>query len=59
MSRCEMDNKVFAATRMTTEQALRVLRLLDKAGYDTLELWGGATLDSCVRFLNEDPLGTS
>ena len=44
-----------AATRMTTEQALRVLKLLDKAGYETLELWGGATLDSCVRFLNEDP----
>ena len=44
-----------AATRMTTEQALRVLNLLDKAGYETLELWGGAVLDSCVRFLDEDP----
>lgn len=44
-----------AATRMTTEQCLRVLPLLNDAGYANLELWGGATLDSCVRFLNEDP----
>lgn len=44
-----------AATRMTTEQALRVLKMIDRAGYQTIELWGGATLDSCVRFLNENP----
>jgi len=44
-----------AATRMTTEQALRVLPLIDKAGFETIELWGGAVLDSCVRFLNENP----
>ena len=44
-----------AATRMTTEQALRVLKMIDDAGYAAIELWGGATLDSCVRFLNEDP----
>ena len=44
-----------AATRMTTEQCLRVLPFLNDAGYANLELWGGATLDSCVRFLNEDP----
>ncbi len=44
-----------AATRMTTPQTLEVLGMLDKAGYASLELWGGAVLDSCVRFLNEDP----
>ncbi len=44
-----------AATRMTTPQALRVLKMMEDAGFDTLELWGGATLDSCVRYLNEDP----
>jgi len=44
-----------AATRMTTEQALRVLPMLNDAGYAAFELWGGATLDSAVRFLDEDP----
>ncbi len=44
-----------AATRMTTEQALRVLKMIDDAGFAALELWGGATLDSCIRFLGEDP----
>jgi len=44
-----------AATRMTTPQALRVLKMMEDTGFETLELWGGATLDSCVRFLNEDP----
>jgi len=44
-----------AATRMTTDQALRVLPMLNDAGYAAFELWGGATLDSCVRFLDEDP----
>lgn len=44
-----------AATRMTTEQALRVLKMIDDVGYAALELWGGAVLDSCIRFLNEDP----
>ncbi len=44
-----------AATRMTTDQALSVLPLIDEAGYTAIELWGGATLDSCVRYLNEDP----
>ncbi len=44
-----------AATRMTTAQALRVLPMLNDAGYAAFELWGGATLDSCVRFLDEDP----
>ncbi len=44
-----------AATRMTTEQALRVLPMLSDAGFAAFELWGGATLDSAVRFLDEDP----
>ncbi len=44
-----------AATRMTTEQALRVLKTISDAGFPYLELWGGATLDSAIRFLNEDP----
>ena len=43
------------ATRMTTEEMLPILEKLDKIGYDSLEAWGGATFDSCMRFLNEDP----
>ena len=43
------------ATRMTTPQALKVLKKIDQAGFHRMELWGGATLDSCIRFLNEDP----
>ena len=43
------------ATRMTTEQMLPVLEDMDKAGYYALEVWGGATFDACIRFLNEDP----
>lgn len=44
-----------AATRMKTEEMLPICELLDKAGYHSLEVWGGATFDSCLRFLNEDP----
>lgn len=43
------------ATRMTTEEMLPILGQLDKIGYHSLEAWGGATFDSCLRFLNEDP----
>ena len=43
------------ATRMTTDEMLPVLELLDSVGYYSLEAWGGATFDSCLRFLNEDP----
>ena len=43
------------ATRMTTEEMLPALEMLDKVGYHSLEAWGGATFDSCLRFLNEDP----
>ena len=43
------------ATRMTTEEMLPILAEMDKVGYHSLEAWGGATFDSCMRFLNEDP----
>jgi len=43
------------ATRMTTEQILSVASKLDKAGFYSMEVWGGATFDACLRFLNEDP----
>lgn len=43
------------ATRMTTEEMLPILETLDKIGYYSLEAWGGATFDACMRFLNEDP----
>ena len=44
-----------AATRMTTEEMLPILEQMDKVGYYSLEAWGGATFDSCLRFLKEDP----
>ena len=44
-----------AATRMKTEEMLPVLEQLDEIGYYSLEAWGGATFDTCLRFLNEDP----
>ncbi len=44
-----------AATRMKTEEMLPACELLDSMGYWSLECWGGATFDSCLRFLNEDP----
>ena len=43
------------ATRMTTEEMLPALELLDNVGYHSLECWGGATFDSCLRFLFDDP----
>lgn len=43
------------ATRMTTADMLPVCEKLDNIGYWALEAWGGATFDSCIRFLNEDP----
>jgi oxaloacetate decarboxylase alpha subunit len=44
-----------AATRMKTSEMLPAAKMLNKAGYWSLEMWGGATFDSCLRFLNEDP----
>ncbi|NLE24880.1 MAG: oxaloacetate decarboxylase subunit alpha [Clostridiaceae bacterium] len=43
------------ATRMTTDDILPIVELMDKVGYQSLECWGGATFDTSVRFLNEDP----
>ncbi len=44
-----------AATRMRIEDMLPACEILDSIGYWSLECWGGATFDSCLRFLNEDP----
>ena len=44
-----------AATRMRTEDMLPACEMLDSIGYWSLECWGGATFDSCMRFLDEDP----
>jgi len=43
------------ATRMTTEEVVELCKIYDKVGYHAIEVWGGATFDSCMRFLNEDP----
>ncbi|MBI2860633.1 MAG: sodium-extruding oxaloacetate decarboxylase subunit alpha [Chloroflexi bacterium] len=43
------------ATRMRTRDMLPIAAELDKAGFFSLEVWGGATFDACIRFLNEDP----
>ena len=40
---------------VTTDEMLPILKTLDEVGYYSLEAWGGATFDSCLRFLNEDP----
>lgn len=43
------------ATRMLTSDMLEIAEKMNKVGYWSLETWGGATFDSCIRFLNEDP----
>jgi pyruvate carboxylase subunit B len=43
------------ATRMTTPDVLGIAHVLDTIGFWSLEVWGGATFDSCLRFLKEDP----
>ena len=43
------------ATRMRTRDMLPIAEELDKVGFYSLEVWGGATYDTCIRFLNEDP----
>lgn len=43
------------ATRLTTAEMLPILPKMDMVGYHSMEVWGGATFDACVRFLNEDP----
>jgi len=48
-------NQSLIATRMTYDQFKDILPVMDKAGYYSVECWGGAVFDSCLRFLNEDP----
>jgi len=62
MSTCSFNNTVLrdghqslAATRMTTAQMLPAAPMLDRLGFAGLETWGGATIDSCLRYLNENP----
>ena len=43
------------ATRMTTDEILPIVEKMDQVGYHSLEAWGGATFDACLRFLKEDP----
>ena len=43
------------ATRMTTADMVPLLSAMDQVGYDSMEMWGGATFDVAVRFLKEDP----
>ena len=43
------------ATRMRTEDMLPVLKAMDNFGFDCIEMWGGATFDACIRYLQEDP----
>ena len=43
------------ATRMKTEDMVPILSKMDKVGFSSVEVWGGATYDCCLRFLNEDP----
>lgn len=48
-------NQSLIATRMGYQDFDAILETMDRAGYFSLECWGGATFDSCIRFLNEDP----
>ncbi len=48
-------NQSLIATRMPLSDFAEILRTLDEAGYYSLECWGGATFDSCLRYLDEDP----
>ncbi|MBR5341358.1 MAG: pyruvate carboxylase subunit B [Erysipelotrichaceae bacterium] len=43
------------ATRMSTEEVVELCKIYDKAGFHAIEMWGGATFDACMRFLDEDP----
>jgi oxaloacetate decarboxylase alpha subunit len=43
------------ATRMSTEEMMPIAEVVDQIGFHSVEMWGGATFDSCMRFLNEDP----
>ena len=48
-------NQSLIATRMPMSDIEPILDVMDKAGYYSIECWGGATFDSCLRYLDEDP----
>jgi len=48
-------NQSLVATRLPYEKFEPILETMDKAGFYSVECWGGATFDVCLRFLNEDP----
>lgn len=48
-------NQSLIATRMTLDEMLPILNAMDEVGYYSVEAWGGATFDACLRFLDEDP----
>ncbi len=48
-------NQSLIATRLPYSEFDGILETMDKAGYYSLECWGGATFDSCLRYLDEDP----
>lgn len=48
-------HQALIATRLRTRDMLPIAEMLDKVGFFSLEVWGGATFDICLRFLNEDP----
>lgn len=43
------------ATRLKTDEMIPILETMDQVGYHAMEVWGGATFDACIRFLDEDP----
>ncbi|WP_276796412.1 oxaloacetate decarboxylase subunit alpha [Fusobacterium gonidiaformans] len=56
METCLRDgHQSLMATRLKTEEMLPIIETMDKAGYYSMEMWGGATFDAAIRFLNEDP----
>ena len=56
METCLRDgHQSLMATRMTTNEMLPIIEKLDSVGYHSLEMWGGATFDAAIRYLNEDP----
>ena len=48
-------NQSLIATRMPRSDFEDILETMDQAGYYSMEVWGGATFDSCLRYLDEDP----
>jgi len=57
LSSCDFRDgqQALIATRMRTEDMVPILSQMDDFGFECIEMWGGATFDSCIRYLNEDP----